>query len=390
MPSCDVLVVGLGAMGSATIYHLAQAGVKVIGVDQFSPPHNRGSTHGDTRLTRQAIGEGVAYVPLVQRSHQLWRQLEEATGARLLHQTGGLIMAAASRTTGQHGTDDFVAATVEAARTHGIDHEVLDTDEVRRRFPAFRLDEPHRVYYEPGAGYVLAEQAVRAQLREARRLGATIKTGERVRTAKYAAGHVELATDRDVYLADTVVLAVGPWIGQFLEPGLANLFTVYRQVLHWYAIGESAAEFAPGRFPVFIWEFGAGADDMFYGFPAINGARGGLKVATESYARPTSPDTAQRYIGPVERGRMHARCLTGRMPWITNRSLRAAACLYTVTRDFGFVVDRHPEHRNVIIVSPCSGHGFKHSAAIGEAVAHLATQRDTGVDLTPFSLARLL
>ena len=175
VPNADVLVVGLGAMGSAVSYQLARRGARVIGIDRFRPPHTFGSTHGQTRLTRQATGEGVACARLVLRSHELWREIEQETGNELLVPCGGLILTAASNTVGIYGAKDFYAATVDAARVLGIEHEVFGGNELHHRFPQFRLEEEHRCYYEPGAGFVYPEAAVRSQLELASRHGAVLR-----------------------------------------------------------------------------------------------------------------------------------------------------------------------------------------------------------------------
>lgn len=390
MPGFDVIVVGLGAMGSAATHQLAKRAVGVLGIDRHSPPHRYGSTHGGTRITRQAVGEGDVYVPLVLRSHVLWRELGSATGVALLHATGALLMSAASRKVGSHGTADFMAATIDVARRYEIEHETLGTDEIVRRFPQFRLEEEHRGYYEPGAGFVMADRAVQVQLEEAERLGAEIHRDERVVEVRSTPGGVTVRTDRAEYGADGVVLAAGPWLGQFVEPPIAELFTVYRQVMCWFDAGKDPGAFAPDRFPVFIWEFGSGAEDLVYGFPLIDGSDSGVKVGTEEYREPTDPDAVQRMVTESERVRMYDRCLRDRIPALGSSSLGSAACLYTVTPDHGFVIDRHPAHPNVVIVAACSGHGFKHSAAIGEAVAQLVTGSMPDIDLAPFSLRRLV
>lgn len=388
MNQADVVVVGLGAMGSATTYQLAKRGVKVIGIDRFSPPHVFGSTHGDTRITRQAIGEGKAYVPLVLRSHQLWREIEAETGADLFTACGGLILTGESVTSGQHGISDFFAETLSAAQTYGIEHEILSMDETRSRFPQFHLNEEHRVYYEPGAGFVRPEAAVGAQLELAERLGADVRRNERVVTIESTDNGVTIQTDKEQYSAGQVVVAAGPWISQIAgSDEIARLCGIYRQVLHWFDIAEASASLGPEQMPVYIWEFGAGDDDMFYGFPAVDGPSGGVKVATEQHSEITDPDNLDREVQPEESRAMFDHCIKGRLP-LRSAVVKEARCLYTVTPDHGFIIDRHPEHQNVILASPCSGHGFKHSAAIGESLAQLATESRSKIDLSAFSLSR--
>ena len=381
--TCDVAVVGLGAMGSAVAYQLARAGASVVGFDRFAPPHVHGSTHGDTRITRLAVGEGPEYVPLAVRSHELWRELEEQTGEDLLTVCGGVVLSAPDGR-GQHGAGDFLATTIAAARAHGVAHEVLDAAGLAARLPSFRLRGDERGVFEPSAGWVRPERAVAAQLRLAREHGAELRTGERV----LSAGGGRVVTDAGTYLASKVVLTAGPWLGE-LRPELAPAFTVTRQVLHWFALAPGAHP-AHRELPVFIWITGVGPEAFFYGFPAIDGPGGGLKVASEQFAASTSPAAARRDVPEEESRAMHARHVAGRLPGLLPHAVRAASCLYTSTVDSAFAIDVHPDDEDLLVVSPCSGHGFKHSAAIGEAVAALALTGSPSNDLGAFGLGRLL
>jgi len=373
-------------MGSATTYQLAKRGARVVGIDRFSPPHVFGSSHGDTRVTRHAIGEGSAYVPLVLRSHELWREIEAETGAELLTVNGCLVMSESSST--HSHASDFLATTVASAKQYGIEHEMLDVAEVRRRFPQFQLTGGQPAYYEPGAGFLRPEKAIEAQLQLAQRYGATLRRNERVLSVKFSGSGVTVTTTQGQYGADQVVIAAGPWLSELLEPEFARLFTVYRQLLHWFDIDGPLEPMTPEHLPVFIWQLGSRTNGIFYGFPAINGPGGGLKVATEQYETHTEPDTAQREVAEFEVAEMYDTYIRGRLPALTSRAVKSTACLYTVTRDFEFVIDRHPERHNLIICSPCSGHGFKHSAAIGEVVAQMAIDGATAINVEPFSLRR--
>ncbi len=389
MESYELIVVGLGAVGSATVRHLANSGTQVVGIDRFAPPHPYGSTHGDTRITREAVGEGDAYVPFVRRSHELWDELGHDSGVTLLRRNGGLIVAPESGAAAMHGTDDFAGSTIGIAERHGIQHEVLTADELRRRFPQFRAGDDDVGYYEPGAGAVMADDAVRVQLDLAERQGASIRRGERVLHVRAQDDGVTVVTDRASYGADVVVLAPGAWLPEYLEPELAGLFTVYRQVQNWFELdGPGEEQFDPDRCPVFIWQFGSGGDDMCYGFPAVTGRDGGVKIGTESYRASTDPESVRRDVDPAESAQVYEHCLSGRFPGLAAKVVRSVSCLYTVTPDFDFVVDRHPEHANIVLASGCSGHGFKHSAALGEAVGQFATSGAAALDLTPFALSR--
>jgi sarcosine oxidase len=381
----DVAVVGLGAAGAATLYQLARRGVRAVGIDSHSPPHVLGSTHGDTRITREAIGEGEFYTPLVRRSHAIWRELEADTGQDLLTQCGGLIVEAAGGGAAGHHRHDFLSSTIACANRYGIPHELLSAADIAARFPQFALEGNESGYYEPSAGFVRPERCVDAELTMAARLGAEVRRDERVRAVESTGGAVRIRTDHGAVEAERVVLAVGPWIRDFVDPDQLRLFTIYRQVLAWFALGDDAVDHSPGVMPVFIWGLSDG--NSFYGFPSIDGSRE-LKIATEQLDTPTTADTASLEVDPSEPRLLRETLISPRMPGVTDRCVRAVRCLYTVTPDVNFIVDDHPDLPGVLLVSPCSGHGFKHSAGLGEAIAQRVTTGTSDADLTPFGLGR--
>lgn len=394
----DVIVVGLGALGAATLYQLSQRGVRVLGIDQFAPPHDQGSSHGDSRITRLAVGEGDEYVPFVQRSHAIWRELEARTGRPLMTTTGGLVLAPRDRVAEHHGKSDFVRRTIACAERFGIAHEVLDAAGIRARFPQFGLQGDEIGYHERDAGFVRPEDAIGAQLAVARASGAQTRTGERVQAVEPVGNGdtVRVRTDTASFTADRVVVAAGAWLPEFLgRQARADWqadFSVHRQVMHWFDTGSAAADFAPGRFPIFIWMFGDGQEDYMYGFPSSDPAQPALKVATEQYVAATTPGTIDRTVSPEETAAMYRDRVAGRFPQIGGRALKARACMYTVTPDRRFVIDALDGLPNVLIASACSGHGFKHSAGLGEAIADQVLGRaiSHGLDLRPFARQRLL
>ncbi|MDH6165054.1 sarcosine oxidase [Variovorax boronicumulans] len=394
----DVIVVGLGALGAATLYQLSQRGARVLGIDQFAPPHDQGSSHGDSRITRLAVGEGDEYVPFVQRSHAIWRELEARTGKPLMTTTGGLILAPRDRVAEHHGKSDFVRRTIACAERFGIAHEVLDAAGIHARFPQFHLQGDEIGYHERDAGFVRPEDAIGAQLAVARASGAQTRTGERVQSVEPVGNGdtVRVSTDTASFTADRVVIAAGAWLPEFLgrqarADWQAN-FSVHRQVMHWFDTGSATADFSPGRFPIFIWMFGDGQEDYMYGFPSSDPAQPALKVATEQYVATTTPDTIDRTVSPEETAAMYRDRVSGRFPQIGGRALKARACMYTVTPDRRFVIDALDGLPNVLIASACSGHGFKHSAGLGEAIADrvLGRTMSHGLDLRPFARQRLL
>ncbi|AWN51582.1 N-methyl-L-tryptophan oxidase [Methylobacterium sp. 17Sr1-1] len=382
----DFLVIGLGAMGSAALYQLAKSGASVIGLDRFAPPHTMGSSHGETRITRQAIGEGRDYVPLVLESHRIWRELEAETGEDLLEACGALVMAPGTGTNSHHGKPDFVQNSIRAAREFGIPHEVLDGREVARRFPHFLgLTGSEVAYYEPGGGYVRPERCIAAQLARAAALGATIRTGTEVLSIAEDGDGVRVETSAGTVHAGEVVVSAGAWTAPLLAAPFDRLLGVKRQLLHWYALDDDSAYRADA--PVYIWMHGTTDTDYFYGFPPQAG-EASVKVATEQYAAGTTADAADRTVRPEESAEMYRRHIAGRLAGATPRVVRAAACLYTVTPDRGFIIDRHPAQPRVLVVSACSGHGFKHSAGIGLVAAELLTEGRSRIDVRPFALDR--
>jgi sarcosine oxidase len=379
----EVIVVGLGAMGAATSWQLARQGMSVLAFDRYAPPHEGGSTHGESRITRLAVGEGDEYVPLVRRSHELWKEIEVESSHTLLTQTGGIVI-------GGPGSD-FLERTRAIAARHGIAHENVDGDELRRQFPMFAVDEAARAYYEPEAGYVRPEAAVAAQLGLAAKAGARLRLGEAVLAWRASPEGVRVRSESGAHNADQLVLCPGAWINQLFPEG-RELFAVYRQLMLWFPIANEPPRL--GEMPIFVWDFGGERTDFvhlrgFYGFPPLAGSAGGVKVATEQFEHTTEPDGAQHPATPDEAVLMRQRVIGERLPWLGPTPLRTVSCLCTSTRASRFVIDRHPTHENVMIVSACSGHGFKHSPAVGEAVAQWIAAHSPQVDLRPFQPRRL-
>ena len=387
--SADVIVIGLGAAGSATLYQLARAGISAIGIDRWEPPHAMGSSHGETRITRQAIGEGEVYVPLVMRSHEIWRELESETGQKLLEACGVLIIGAEGGAALHHNRSGFVLNTVAAAKAHGIAHEVLTVEETARRFPQLRLTGDELVYFEPGGGFVYPERCIAAQLSMATRLGARIVTGTQVTAITETPGGVAVQAGGTTFHADRTILAAGAWTpGLAAGPALAPL-ALRRQVLHWFA-PERPQDFAVGAFPAFIWLHGNHAEDSFYGFPIPDDLGHTLvKVADENQTRTTpDPDMLEREVRAEEAQAMHRDHLAGRIPGLDLPPHRSAACLYTCSPDADFVIGPLDGTRRITVVSACSGHGFKHSAAVGEHAMRLITE-GPGAQIPAFDPRRL-
>ena len=386
MDKYDILILGLGAMGSAAAYQSAKRGAKVLGIDRFAPPHAFGSSHGETRITRLAIGEGQEYTPLALRSHEIWRDIEKETGADLLTVTGGLVISSVAKTAKLH-VENFFANTIAAAEKYNIPHRLMDAADIRKRFPIFRVRDDEAGYYEPDAGFLRPENCVRAQLALAGKYGAEIHTNEKVLSFDASGKDVTVKTDRGFYAAERLIVSAGAWLPELIGTPLSANFKVFRQLLFWFDVKGPITPYLPGICPIFIWEL-QGPRQAIYGFPAIDGPHGGVKIATQQYERTTTPETVNRDVSSEEAAAMHENYVAPYLPGLSGECVKAVACLYTVTPDAGFVIDFHPESKRVIVASPCSGHGFKHSAAIGEALAELAIHGKSRLDLSAFGFAR--
>jgi len=384
----DTIVVGLGAMGSATLYQLAKRGNKVLGIDQFAPPHMVGSSHGDTRITRQAIGEGEQYVPLVLRSNELWSEIEDEMKIQLFCMTGALIISSPEQIAVNH-VSNFFQNTVRIAKKWNIPHEMLNSSQIRERFPQFNVRENEVAYYEYHAGYLRPEKCVESQLALAKKYGAEMHTFERVINLTQSGDSVKVMTDKGIYEAGQLIISVGSWVYDLIARMYSRHFDVVRQILFWFDVEKNHQQFLPANFPVFIWEL-QGDTQGIYGFPMLNGRAGGIKVATEQFGRSTNMHRPDTGVMPLEIQLMYRRFIKPYLLDVSSRCIRAVTCPYTSTVDSHFVIDRHPECKSVMIVSPCSGHGFKHSAAIGESVAQIVMEGKSRIDLSSFGIERLM
>jgi len=382
-----VAVVGLGAMGSMAALELARRGHRVVGFDRFAPPHELGSSHGKTRIIREAYFEHPQYVPLVQRAYERWDDLGRWSGASLLRPTGGLMI---GRPDGE-----LVGGARRSAIEHGLHYEELSAAEVRRRFPMFRLTQNEVGLFEPRAGVLFPEVAVSSALRLAAGAGADLHYGEPVQDWNadgHGGGALAVRTAAGTYPVDRVVLAAGAWMAGDLPGGAGKgsrirlPLTVSRQALFWFERGPGrpgGPDFGPACMPIFIWEWERGR--MLYGFPDLGD---GVKVAIHHEGEPTDPSRERRPAELSEAGPLSA-VLASRIPDL-GPAREAAVCLYTNTPSGDFLIDRHPAEPRVILASPCSGHGFKFAPVIAEVIADLVEEKASRFDLNPFRLERLI
>lgn len=361
-------------MGAAAAWQLARRGARVLGIDRHAPPHEFGSSHGDTRITRIACGEGPEYTAFARRSHEIWRELEAESGVELLTQNGLLVISGPGDRAASHGVPKFVEATVDAARKARLDFEMLDTVALRQRFPALAVGDGDTAYHDTVSGFVRPERCITLQLRKAQEAGAALHLNETVVSFEQEGSSVVVTTDRGRYAAGQLIVSAGAWLPGLLPRRLASTFKVTRQVLHWFRARDAAAHaaFAPERFPVYIWQ--VPRPQVIYGFPATGGIEEGVKIATEQEIVTTTPESVDRTVGAAEIAEMYETYVAPFLPGLSPACVKSKVCLYTWVDGARFIIDRHPDLDRVIVASPCSGHGFKHSAAIGELLAQMALE----------------
>lgn len=372
----DVIVIGLGAMGSATLYQLSkQAGTRVLGIEQFTAGHALGSSHGETRITRLACPEGASYVPLARRSQELWAEIARtAHSENLFHKTGGVVIAEEDKHAAMHGSHDFFQQTCQSARENGIAHEVLSNTQLRKKYPQFNVSDKEVAYYEPTMGVLLAEKCIHTQLALATQQGASTHFNEKLLGFKRESGNkIRVTTDVAQYSTSKLVLSMGLWLSELEELQQLLQLVTYRQVVSWFKIEKHAiSQFQSPQFPAFIWNLSH--DKCFYGFPLLADSPY-IKLAIATCDRPVKPNESILPPEEAEISKIYQRYVQPLLSNISPQCLKANICRYSVTPTWQFVIDFYPGYEeDVIFVAACSGHGFKHSAAVGEALAQQLTK----------------
>ncbi|MFX3634331.1 MAG: N-methyl-L-tryptophan oxidase [Candidatus Pristimantibacillus sp.] len=372
--SYDVIVVGAGSMGMSAGYYLAKRGVKTLLIDAFDPPHPNGSHHGEPRLIRHAYDGGTAYTALALRAHQLWNELEEATGEKLLIQSGVLNMVTSKLFS--------IEEKIATAAAFQLNVEQLDAQEMQKRWPGLVLPEHYKGLYEPQAGYLLSEKCITAYRRMALAEGADLLVNTMVNQVEPDGEGVIIHTSTgDVFRASKVILSAGAWF-KTLEPLISLPIKPVRKVVGWFESEESL--FNEGVFPGFTLNTENGG---FYGFPSIGGA--GVKIGRHESGVPWQPGQELQPFGHYSEDERDIReTLESFMPQAAGKLLRGAVCKYEFTPDEDFIIDFHPNHANVLLAGGFSGHGFKFSSAVGEVLADLAVSGTTEQDISLFALSR--
>lgn len=378
MPSIDsehdVIVVGVGGMGSATTYHLARRGLDVLGLERYDIPHTKGSSHGYTRIIRRAYYEDPSYVPLIERAYDLWDQLADETGRDIIHRTGSIDAGPPD--------DPVFAGSKSSCEEHDIPHEILDGAELAERFPGYQLPEDYRAVYQPDGGFVVPEEAIVGYVEAAQEAGATVRAREPVENwEETAAGGVTVETVHGTYRADALVLAAGAW-NRTLTDTLQGLAQPERQVLAWFQ-PERAELFQPGSFPV--WNLSV-PEGRFYGLPVYRVP--GFKVGRYHHRdEQIDPDNWNQEAEPADE-RILREFTESYFPEAAGSTMGLATCMFTNSPDEHFIIDTLPEHPQVTVGAGFSGHGFKFSSVIGSILADLAVNGETDFRIEKFRLNR--
>jgi sarcosine oxidase len=377
----DAIVIGVGGMGSSTLYHLSKRGLRVLGLEQFNLGHDLGSSHGVTRIIRLAYAEGEAYVPLLRRAYELWRELEYVANERLLFITGGI----------DAGPRDgkLVQGSHASCKLHNLPHEVLTSEELHRRFPAFCFPKTLIAVHQPDAGFVLSERSIVAHVTAAQALGAEIHARERVRKWEVVRGHVVVHTNVDTYRAKRLVITAGPWASKLIEQlRRKKLAEAERQVLIWTEPRRPEL-FRLGALPVFYMEaMEQGQRARYYGLPIVGSP--GFKFGKYHHLNQrVDPGRMDRECGPEDEAVLRAG-IRKYFPDADGPTLAMKTCMFSNSPDEHFVIDLHPSCPQVSIAAGFSGHGFKFASVVGEIMADLALEGRSSrfEDLNLFSINR--
>lgn len=376
----DVIVIGLGSMGSTAAYQLAKRGQRVLGLEQFGPAHDLGSHHGGSRIIRQSYFEDPSYVPLLLRAYELWDEIERESGEEILTITGGVMMGPPESLT--------VTGSIESSKQWNLNYEVLDAADIRKRFPVFTPSPNTLGLYEEKAGFVRPERSVYSHLLQAEKYGAELRFFESVLSweALPSGEGVRVVTNNGTYEAGKLVISAGAWAPQMLKD-LGISLQVERHIQMFFEPTEGIEPFRIGKHPIFIWE----ADDyvQLYGFPSSGIGGEGAKVAFFRKGQPCTPETIDRIVHDHEVEMMREYLAQG-LPQLNGRFLQGKTCMYTNTPDEHFVISEHPNHPQVAIAAGFSGHGFKFASVVGEILADIVIDGKTNHPIDLFSPQRFV
>jgi sarcosine oxidase len=371
----DVIVIGVGGMGSATVYQLAKQGKKVLGLEQFDIPHDQGSSHGVNRIIRLAYYEHPSYVPIMKRGYELWRELEKDTGEKILHITGSI--------DASHENDEVFQGSYKSCLEHGLKHEVLDGDELHKRFPGYQLPRDYRALFQEEGGFLLSERCIVNHVEVAQSLGADVRAREKVLGWTSHKDRVTVKTERGSYEAGALVITAGPWASQ-LVPSLGKNAVAERQALGWFQPFKPEL-FTPQNFPVFNMKVPEG---RYYGFPVYSVP--GFKIGRYHHLdEQVNPDTVNRNISQQDEDVLRE-CVSRYFPQSNGATMMMKTCMFTNSPDEHFIIGHHPDFHNVSFAAGFSGHGYKFCSVIGEIMSELALHGKTRHDISLFNPERYL
>ncbi|MEM7343473.1 MAG: N-methyl-L-tryptophan oxidase, partial [Chloroflexota bacterium] len=374
----DTIIIGLGGMGSAVAYQLARRKQRVVGLEKFGPAHNRGSSHGGSRIIRQAYYEHPAYVPLLLRAYELWRDIDQLSGQSLLSITGGLMIGSSD--------EGVFQGSLQSAEDHQLPHEVLNAAQLQARFPAFRPQADTVALLEKAAGFLHPERSIQAFLDQATRFGADLHFFEPALQWQVLpdGSGVQVITQQATYEAERLIISPGAWASELLAD-IGIPFQVERIAQFWMAPTNGFTNFQSARFPIFLWEI---EDNIkLYGFPAMDDGTRGVKVAIYPTEQWCTPETINRTVSPEEIAGMR-QILQTYIPELNSDCLKTITCMHTFSPDDHFIVAHHPQHKNVIVAAGFSAHGFKFASVIGEILADLAITGQTNHPIDLFASTR--
>lgn len=361
----DVLVVGVGGVGSAATYRLADRGLDVLGLERYDVPHARGSSHGDTRIIRRVQHKDPRYVPLVERAYDLWHELEAETGRDLLYETGSVHAGPAD--------SEFLADCVDACESGDVAYDLLAAEELNERFPGYDLPPEYRALYQPDGGFLAVERCTVAHVEAAHDAGATVRAREPVLSIEETADGVRVRTEKGRYEADELLVTAGAWCRELL-PELVSAVVPVRAVMAWFR-PERPERFTPDRFPVFLLRDGT---ESGYGFPRFE--RPGVKVGLSEPTPAVDPGEMDPEPTAAEE-RLHRRFVERHFPAAAGPTMRLSTCLWTMTDDEDFLLGRPEGYDSVTVGAGFSGHGFKFASALGEVLAGLTVDGETAHDV---------
>ncbi|CAG9623116.1 N-methyl-L-tryptophan oxidase [Sutcliffiella rhizosphaerae] len=370
----DVIIIGAGSMGMAAGYYLSKSGKKTLLLDSFNSPHNKGSHHGETRIIRYAYGEGEEYVPFVLRAQELWNELERDTGKRLFVQTGVLNVG--------NQASNFMQNIISSAEKYSLPLDIMDSVEVHNRWSGITLPNDFIGCFEPTSGVLKCEESIKAFQELAELHGATILTNSRVREISIHGEKVSVKTEDQAFHSDALVISAGAWSGNLLSMlDLDIPLTPVRKTFAWFDTDEE--NYNQDCFPAFAFETQQG---LYYGFPSIDGV--GLKVGRHDGGIQTNPDEIMKGFGDIAEDEGDLVQFLDQFIPATGELKYGKTCMYTLTPDEKFVIDLHPKYPNVAIAAGFSGHGFKFSSAVGQALSNLIISGSNDIDISQFSITR--